>query len=67
MHHWLRAHTLASDAAKTAADAGAKALALHHLIPSDDPAFTESHWLANTRPHFAGPIHIGTDGLKIPL
>lgn len=67
MHHWLRAHTTAEDAAKTAAAAGVKALALHHLIPSDDPGFTKADWLANTRPHFAGQIHIGHDGLKIPL
>ncbi len=67
MHHWLRAHTTAEDAARTAAAAGVKALALHHLIPSDDPAFTEADWLADTRPHFAGAIHIGKDGLKIPL
>lgn len=67
MHHWLRAHTTAEDAAKTAAAAGVRALALHHLIPSDDPAFTETDWLDNTRPHFAGAIHIGRDGLKIPL
>ncbi len=38
-----------------------------HLIPSDDPSFTEADWLANTRPHFAGPIHIGKDGLRLPL
>lgn len=67
MHHWLRAHTTAEDAAKTAAAAGVKALALHHLIPSDDPAFTEKDWLENTTPHFAGAIHIGKDGLRIPL
>ena len=67
MHHWLRAHTTAEDAAKTAASAGTKALALHHLIPSDDPAFTATDWLQNTQPHFPGAIHIGKDGLKIPL
>jgi ribonuclease BN (tRNA processing enzyme) len=67
MHHWLRAHTTAEDAAKTAASAGVKALALNHLIPSDDPTFTEKDWLENTHPHFKGTIHIGRDGLKIPL
>lgn len=67
MHHWLRAHTTAEDAAKTAAAAGVRALALNHLIPSDDPAFTEADWLADTRPHFRGPLHIGRDGLVIPL
>jgi ribonuclease BN (tRNA processing enzyme) len=67
MRHWLRAHTTAEDAAKTAAAAGVKALALHHLIPSDAPEFTEADWLNDTTPHFSGKIHIGTDGLRIPL
>ncbi|MEZ5885273.1 MAG: MBL fold metallo-hydrolase [Paracoccaceae bacterium] len=67
MHHWLRAHTTAEDAAKTAAAAGVGALALHHLIPSDDPDFTAAEWRANTAPHFAGEIHVGHDGLRIPL
>ncbi len=61
----LRAHTMAEYAAKTAAAAGAKALALHHLIPSDDPAFTETDWLETTAPHFHGPIRIGKDGLRV--
>lgn len=67
MHHWLRAHTTAEDAAKTAAAAGVTALALNHLIPSDDPTFTDKDWLENTSPHFNGTIHIGKDGLKIPF
>lgn len=67
MHHWLRAHTTAEDAAKTAAGAGVKALALNHLIPSDDPTYTEKDWLEDTRPHFNGTIYIGKDGLKIPF
>jgi ribonuclease BN (tRNA processing enzyme) len=67
MRHWLRAHTLAADAGKTAAAAGVKALALHHLIPSDDPTVTEADWRANVAPHFSGQIHIGTDGLRIAL
>lgn len=67
MKHWLRAHTLAADAAKTAAAAGVKALALHHLIPSDDPLVTAQDWRDNTAPHFGGSIHIGHDGLRIAL
>jgi len=33
MAHWLRSHTFAHDAAKTATAAGVKRLALSHLIP----------------------------------
>lgn len=67
MHHWLRAHSLATDAARTAASAGVKALALHHLIPSDDPNFGPDQWVADVRPHYDGPLHIGRDGLRIAL
>lgn len=67
MKHWLRAHTLADDAARLATQAGVKALALHHLIPSDDPDFTESHWRDAVAPHWAGPFHLGRDGMRIAL
>jgi ribonuclease BN (tRNA processing enzyme) len=67
MKHWLRAHTLAEDAARTAAAAGVKALALHHLIPSDDPAFGPTDWHRACAPHWSGPLHVGQDGLKIDL
>jgi ribonuclease BN (tRNA processing enzyme) len=44
-----------------------QALALHHLIPSDDPDYGEADWQAAVSPHFSGRIHVGTDGLRIPL
>ncbi len=67
MKHWLRSHTMAGDAGKIAAQAGVKALALHHLIPSDDPDFSASDWHAAVRPSWNGTLHIGTDGLRINL
>lgn len=67
MRHWLRSHTLAEDAARTATAAGVKALALHHLIPSDDPAFGPANWHRACAPHWTGPLHVGQDGLKITL
>ena len=67
MKHWLRAHTLAEDAARTAKAAGAKALALHHLIPSDDPGFGPTDWHRACAPHWTGPLHVGHDGLCIFL
>jgi ribonuclease BN (tRNA processing enzyme) len=67
MKHWLRAHTLAEDAARTARAAGVKALALHHLIPADDAAFGPADWHRACAPHWTGPLHIGQDGLQIPL
>jgi ribonuclease BN (tRNA processing enzyme) len=67
MRHWLRSHTLAEDAARTAQSAGVKALALHHLIPSDDPAFGPADWHRACAPHWSGPLHVGHDGLRISL
>lgn len=64
--HWMRSHTLARDAARIASDAGVRALALNHLIPSDDPAYTEAHW-THAASAFAGTLHVGRDGLVIPL
>jgi ribonuclease BN (tRNA processing enzyme) len=67
MAHWLRSHTFAHDAARTATKAGVKALALSHLIPSDDPAYTEEHWREAVAGLWNGALFVGRDGLKIPL
>jgi len=67
MRHLLRSHTPADQAARIAAKAGVGALALHHLIPSDDPAWTPAHWQAAVAPHWQGPLHLGRDGLRIPV
>lgn len=67
MRHLLRSHSPAAEVAGIAARAGVRALALNHLIPSDDPAFTEDDWRRAVRPVWPGPLHIGRDGLRIPL
>jgi len=67
MKHLKRSHTTAGDAARIAAAAGVRALALNHLIPSDDPGYTADDWHAAVAPHWSGPFHLGSDGLRIPL
>ena len=67
MRHWLRSHTMASDAGKIATAANVKALAFTHLIPSDDPDFTKEHWHAAVSPHWKGDFHLGYDGIRIEL
>ena len=67
MNHLLRSHTMAEQAAAIAQNAGVKALALHHLIPSDDPDYGEPDWVAAVAPHFGGALYVGKDGLRIPL
>jgi ribonuclease BN (tRNA processing enzyme) len=65
--HLLRSHMPAAEAGRLAAEAGVGALALHHLIPADDPAFGPTDWEAAVRETWAGPLHVGRDGLQIPL
>jgi len=67
MKHWLRSHTFAHDVGKLATLANAKSLALTHLVPADDPDYGKSHWEAAVRDHWDGELHIGHDGLVIPL
>ncbi|GGL63165.1 MBL fold metallo-hydrolase [Wenxinia marina] len=65
--HLLRSHTPAEEAGRIAAAAGVQALALHHLVPCDDPDFTEADWRREATRHFAGPVHVGTDGMTLDL
>lgn len=67
MEHWLRAHTFAHDAAITAANAGAKRLALSHLIPSDDPDYGPENWIEACDGHYDGELIVGRDGIRIDL
>lgn len=67
MKHWLRSHTMAQDAGKIATQANVKALALNHLIPSDDPDFGDEDWHKAVKPTWDGTLHIGKDGIRIEL
>ena len=65
--HLVASHTKAGDVGRIASEAGVKALALHHLVPSDDPLITARKWEAAVRRHWDGPLHIGADGMVIDL
>ena len=67
MAHWLRSHTFAHDAAKTATKAGVKRLALSHLIPSDDPTYGPKDWQEACADHWSGQLIVGHDGIRIEL
>ena len=67
MEHWLRSHTFAHEAAKTASAAGVKRLALSHLIPSDDPNYCEAEWEKVVADHWKGALFVGRDGIRIDL
>jgi ribonuclease BN (tRNA processing enzyme) len=63
--HILAAHTEARDVAQIAAAAEVKLLALHHLVPADDPDITEADWLAEIMPVFDGRVIVGRDRTEI--
>jgi ribonuclease BN (tRNA processing enzyme) len=65
--HFQSSHTLAEDAGRIAAEAGVRALALHHFVPGDDPLLGPADWEKAVRQHYAGPLFIGRDGLQIRL
>lgn len=65
--HLQRSHSPADQVGRIAQAAGVKRLALNHLVPCDDPNFTEHHWQEETCREWSGPLFIGTDGMTIPL
>ena len=67
MEHLLRSHSPADAAARTAANAGVKRLALSHLLPSDDPDYDVDDWHKAVAGHFDGTVIVGTDGIRIDL
>ena len=65
--HIVRSHTPAHEVGRIAAEADVKALALHHLVPDGVAGIGEADWEREVRRHYAGPLHVGTDGLVIAL
>ena len=65
--HLLGTHIRAEHAARIASAAGVGAQAIHHLIPADDPACTDTRWRGAVRPHWNGQLHVGTDETTISL
>ncbi len=66
-HHLTGAHTMIDDVGRVAQAAGAGRLVLNHLVPSDDPAFTDDHWTGRAAASYKGPIIVAKDGMEIPL
>ena len=63
--HLLKSHTSAEDAGRIAQEAGVKLLVLSHLVPADDPAVTDQHWIDAARVHFRGNVIVGKDLMEI--
>ncbi|HSO47298.1 MAG TPA: MBL fold metallo-hydrolase [Rhizobiaceae bacterium] len=65
--HLMRSHSLAPEVGRMATAAGVRALAINHLIPADDPNFTVQDWKNAIQLNWNGPLHVGSDGLRITL
>lgn len=63
--HLMRSHTPAAEAGRIAREAAVRRLALNHLVPNDDPDFTEADWRAEVATQYDGPLDIGRDGMVI--
>jgi ribonuclease BN (tRNA processing enzyme) len=65
--HMFASHTPVEDAGRIAKAAGVGALAINHMVPIDDPMISTDDWAAGARQYWNGPLHIGTDGLRVPF
>lgn len=65
--HLLRSHCPAARTGVIAREAGVGILALNHLIPNDDPAYTAEHWKAEVAREWNGDVRVGRDGLVIDI
>lgn len=66
--HLEASHTEAKDVGRLALNANVKQLALHHLVPSDDPLVGEQVWEDAVRSGgYVGPLIIGRDLTEIGL
>lgn len=65
--HLVASHTMAADAGRIAKAADVGHLVLHHLIPADDPDFSDVDWLAEVRKTWDGRLTLGSDGMAMAL
>ena len=65
--HLVASHTDAVDVGRIATAAGVGTLALHHLVPADDPDFGEDDWRREVGRTWTGPLIVGRDGLQVDI
>ncbi|MBB5881021.1 ribonuclease BN (tRNA processing enzyme) [Xanthomonas arboricola] len=65
LDHLLKSHSTSEDVGRIAAAANAKMLVLNHFVPGGDPTITDAMWSAGARKHYAGPIVIGRDLMRL--
>lgn len=67
MEDILDYHASPEDAARAAADAGARQLVLYHIVPPLPSAMLDAAFLGDAPQAFPGPIRVAEDGLLVSL
>ena len=65
--HLIASHTMAEDVGRIAEAAKVRKLVLNHLVPADDPSFTDADWQEAIASEWDGPVTVGKDGMRIFL
>ena len=65
--HLIASHTMVEDVGRIAAEADVGQLVLNHLVPADDPNFSEADWIEAIRQTWDGPVKLGFEGLTVPI
>jgi ribonuclease BN (tRNA processing enzyme) len=65
--HLIASHTMAEDVGRIAEAAKVRKLVLNHLVPADDPSFTDADWQEAIASEWDGPVTVGRDGMRILL
>lgn len=60
-------HASPEDAARTASEAGAKALVLYHLVPAPPARLIESLFVGDAAAAYSGPLKLARDGMMISV
>ncbi|MEM1389049.1 MAG: MBL fold metallo-hydrolase [Pseudomonadota bacterium] len=63
--HLLASHTKAADVGRIASAADVNRLVLNHLVPVDDPRFSEADWRREVSQNWPGATIVGHDGARI--
>ena len=63
--HLTAAPSMINDVGRVAGAAGIGKLVQNHLVPVDDPVFTDAMWQDRAAKHFAGPVIVIKDGLEV--
>ncbi|PPT52515.1 MBL fold metallo-hydrolase [Xanthomonas arboricola] len=65
LDHLLKSHSTSEEVGRIASAANARMLVLNHFVPGGDPTITDAMWSEGARKHYAGPIVVGKDLMRL--